>query len=432
MTTLRPAADTVDGLYERATGSFEDWELVKDVIDELLDLSLNYRQSGHPGGSRSKVHMFLALLLSGAMRWDIRRPWLPFADRFVLSAGHTVPLVYTTLAALNEVLAARHERTGDERFAFPDDGRWALRWEDLLKLRRRGGLPGHAEMEGKTLFLKFNTGPSGHGMPPAAGEAAALKIAGAEEVKVFAIEGEGGLTPGASHETRNTAWGLGLNNLVFLIDWNDYGIDDVAISEVVHGTPVDWFTPYGWRINGTETGSEWGPVTRAVLEAARGDNPGGVPSMAWFKTRKGRGYGKYDNKSHGTPHAMNSPEFWAVRREFMNRHGVEYAGLDQPAPADAAEREAQARHNFEVAIGVLRASSAVVDAVSDRLVELGESVPERVDGFHLGGRGADIFRDRRFTDVTAYPSALWKKPGEKAPNRAALAAWGVAGRTPLP
>jgi hypothetical protein len=26
-------------------------------------------------------------------------------------------------------------------------------------------------MQGKTLFLKFNTGPSGHGMPPAAGEA---------------------------------------------------------------------------------------------------------------------------------------------------------------------------------------------------------------------------------------------------------------------
>ncbi len=97
-------------------------------------------------------------------------------------------------------------------------------------LRRNGGLPGHAEMEGKTLFLKWNTGPSGHGMPPAAGEALALKLAGAGEVKVFAVEGEGGLTPGASHETRNTAWGLGLSNLVFLIDWNDYGIDDDAIS----------------------------------------------------------------------------------------------------------------------------------------------------------------------------------------------------------
>lgn len=425
MTSVRPATESVDDLYRRATGSFDDWELLKDVIDELLDLSLNYRQSGHPGGSRSKVHLFVALLLSGAMRWDIRRPWLPFADRFVLSAGHTVPLVYTTLAALNETLAERFARTGDERFAFPDDGRWALRGPDLLGLRHRGGLPGHAEMEGKTLFLKFNTGPSGHGMPPAAGEAVALKIAGAGEVKVFVVEGEGGLTPGASHETRNSAWGLGLDNLVFLIDWNDYGIDDPAISDVVHGTPADWFTPYGWRIAGTEGGSEWTSVTRAVLDAARGDNPGRVPSMAWFKTRKGRGYGKYDNKSHGSPHAMNSSEFWAVRHGFMERHGVTYQGVDQPAPTDADERRAQAAHNLEVALGVLRDNRAAVDAISDRLVELAASVPEHPPGLHLGGHGAEIFSDSRFTDVLAYPPDMWKAPGEKAPNRAALAAWGA-------
>ncbi len=424
MTATRPVAESADELYQRATGSFEQWELVKDVLDEAIDLTLNYRQSGHPGGSRSKVHLFLSLLLSGAMRWDIRRPWLPFADRFVLSAGHTVPLVYCTLAVLNEILRARHERSGDERFAFPDDGEWALTWEHLLTLRRRGGLAGHAEMEGKTLFLKFNTGPSGHGMPPAAGEAAALKLAGAGEVKVFAVEGEGGLTPGASHETRNTAWGLGLDNLVFLVDWNDYGIDDVAISEVVHGAPADWFTPYGWRITGTEQGSEWGPVARAVLEAARGENPDHVPSMAWFKTRKGRGYGKYDNKSHGSPHAMNSEPFWTVRKGFMERHGVEYAGVDEAAPSDPGELEAQARHNFEVAMGVLRANTQVVDAISDRLLELAASVPERVEGFHLGGNGAEIFNDSRFTDVSAYPASMWKQPGEKAPNRAALATWG--------
>ena len=183
--------------------------------------------------------MLLALMLSGAMRWDIRKPWLPFADRFVLSAGHTVPLVYCTLAVLNEAFRARHERDGDERFAFPDGGEWALTWEWLLKLRRRGGLAGHAEMEGRTLFLKFNTGPSGHGMPPAAGEALALKLAGAEEVKVFVVEGEGGLTPGASHETRHTAWGLGLSNLVFLIDWNDFGIDLRPLSAVVCGHAGD-------------------------------------------------------------------------------------------------------------------------------------------------------------------------------------------------
>jgi transketolase len=423
MTATRP--DSVERLLEEAAPAFEHWELLREVIDEAIDLSLNYRQSGHPGGSRSKVHLFLSLLLSGAMRWDIRRPWRPFGDRFVLSAGHTVPLVYTTLAVLNEVLRARHERDPRDEFAFPDDGRWALTWEDLLGLRHRGGLAGHAEMEGKTLFLKFNTGPSGHGMPPAAGEAIALKLAGCEEVRVFAVEGEGGLTPGASHETRNTAWGLGLSNLVFLIDWNDFGIDDTAISRVVPGTPESWFGAYDWRVTGTLSGSEWEPVTRAVLEAARGENPRGVPSVAWFKTRKGRGYGKYDNKSHGSPWPMNAPEFWAVRKEFMVRHGVEYAGVDQPAPSDPAEREAQARHNFAVAMGVLRSHTEVVDAISERLVEIAALVPDTVAGFALGGHGAQIFDDPRITDVRAYPDSLWKQPGEKAPNRAGLAAWGA-------
>ena len=242
MTATRP--DLLDELYERSAASFDDWELIKEIIDESIDLTLNYRQSGHPGGSRSKVHLFVSLLLSGAMRWDIRRPWLPFADRFVLSAGHTVPLVYTTLAVLNEVIRARAERDPDPAFVLPDDGRWALTWEDLLKLRRRGGLPGHAEMEGKTLFLKFNTGPSGHGSPPAAGEAIALKRAGATGVKVFAVEGEGGLTAGASHETKNSAFGLGLDNLYYLIDWNDFGIDEFQASEVINGTPRDWFESY--------------------------------------------------------------------------------------------------------------------------------------------------------------------------------------------
>ena len=67
---------------------FARYEVLKDIVDECIDLSLNYRQSGHPGGSRSKVHLLLSLLLSGAMRWDIRRPWLRFADRSCYRRAH--------------------------------------------------------------------------------------------------------------------------------------------------------------------------------------------------------------------------------------------------------------------------------------------------------------------------------------------------------
>lgn len=415
----------VGRLFAAAEPDFRRYELVKDLIDECIDLSLNYRQSGHPGGSRSKVHMMLALLLSGAMRWDVLRPWRRFGDRFVLSAGHTVPLVYATLAVLNEAVRTRYERTGSAEYAFPDDGRWALTWEWLLRLRRHGGLPGHAEMEGRTLFLKFNTGPSGHGMPPAAGEALSLKLAGAGEVKVFVFEGEGGLTPGSAHETKNAAWGLGLDNLVFLVDWNDFGIDPRPASSVVAGTPADWFGPYGWRVNGTEHGMQWGPVTQAVLEAACGANPGHVPSMAWFVTRKGRGYGKVDAASHGSPWPMNAEQFWAVRKEFMARHGVTYEGVDAPAPADPEAVAAQAEANLRIAMSVLRRDDDLVTWLSDRLLAIADTVPDDVKGFRLGGPAADVFADRRLFDVTSYPDSMWKKPGEKAPNRAGLAKWGA-------
>ncbi|ANM32442.1 transketolase [Acidobacteria bacterium Mor1] len=414
----------MEGLYARAEQEFADWEVVKDLVDEMIDLMLNYRQSGHPGGSRSKVHGMLALLLSGAMRWDVMRPWRPYCDRFVLSAGHTVPLVYASLSVLNEFMAARHKLDGGDRFAFPDGGKYALRWHDLLDLRRNKGLAGHAEMEGKTLFLKWNTGPSGHGMPSAAGEAMALRHAGAGEVKVFAYEGEGGLTPGASHETKNSAWGLGLHNLVFLVDWNDFGIDDNAISSVVHGTPTDWFAPYGWRISGAEEGSEWAPVTRAVLEAARGDNPGGVPSMAWFKTRKGRGYLVYDNKSHGAAHKMHSENFWTLRKQFMEKYGVQYQGVDEAAPSDKEALRAQAEANFGIAMSILESRADTVRAISDRLADLADSVPDKIASVTLDGKGAELFSDPKLFDYEGYPESMWAKPGDKKPNRAALATWG--------
>jgi len=415
----------VDALFADAEPAFPHWEVAKDLVDEMIDLMLDYRQSGHPGGSRSKVHALLATLLSGAMRWDVLRPWRRFSDRFVLSAGHTIPLVYATLAVLNEAFRARQERSDDPRFAFPDDGKWALTWEDLTRLRRRGGLAGHAEMEGKTLFIKFNTGPSGHGMPPAAGEALALKHAGAGEVKVFVLEGEGGLTPGASHETKNTAWGLGLDNLVFLIDWNDFGIDDTPISRVVHGTPRDWFEPYGWKVSGTEQGSEWGPVARSVLEAARGDNPGRVPCMSWHRTRKGRGYLTYDNKSHGAAHKRHDEKFWTLRKAFMEKYGVVYQGVDRPAPADPAELRAEMEANFRAALSVLRSRPEVADYLTDRLTELADAVPDRIDGFRLGGRAAEVFEDSRIFDFEHYPEDLYLEPGVKAPNRAALGTWGA-------
>ena len=411
-------------LYDEQARHFHHWEKTKDVVDQCIDMMLNYRQSGHPGGSRSKVHAMLALLLSGAMRWDIRHPEKRFGDRFVLVAGHCTPLLYAVLAVLNEPLRVLFQATGDERYRVPDAEDRAVFWEDLLRFRRNGGLAGHAEMEGKTLFVKANTGPTGHGSPPAAGIAMALKRAGAQGVRVFALEGDGGLTAGAAHETKNSAWGLGLDNLYYCVDWNDFGIDPRPASSVVHGTPKDWFEPYGWRVFGAENGMDWPDLTRALLEATHGPNPDGVPSVCWFKTRKGRGYGVYDFKSHGTPHKPNSEVYWSTKREFADKYGVEFEGMDQPAPADAQAFLAQARTNFQRVIQVLHEDQELVSYLANRLVELGDSVPESIPTF-VFGNSRNPLADPEILDARTYPAELWAQPGAKEPNRAALGKWGA-------
>ncbi len=403
---------------------FDHWEKIKDLLDQLIDVILNYRQSGHPGGSRSKVYALVTTLLSGAMRWDIRHPEKRFGDRFVLAGGHTVPLIYCMLALFNESLRLKFEQTGDKRYEVPMAKERMLVWEDLLGFRHRGGLSGHAEMEGKTLFLKFNTGPSGHGSPAAAGLALALKRAGAQGVRVWAFEGEGGLTPGCVHETMNSAWGLALDNLYYVVDWNDFGIDDHTISSVVYGSPADWFAAHGWRVTGSEQGESWKAVVESLHALVDGPNPDRTPGMAWFKTRKGRGYLKYDNVSHGAPHARNSKEFWETKRPFAEKYGAKFENFGGEAPKEAAALEAEFKANLRAVIDVLRKDQALVDYLAGRLVELGDSIPNSIAGFRLGARG-NPFEDGKLFDYRGYPEDLYVKPGTSIANRAALSKWGA-------
>jgi transketolase len=400
------------------------WEKIADCIAQFIDVTLNYRQSGHPGGSRSRIQTLVSLTLSGAMRWDIRNPEKRFGDKFILVAGHTIPVIYTMLAAYNTALRARYEKTGDKKYAVPDADHKQLMWKDLMGFRRRGGLAGHAEMEGKTLFLKFNTGPSGHGSPPAAGEAIALKRAGARGVKVFAIEGEGGLTAGASHETKNSAFGLGLDNLYYLIDWNDYGIDEFPASSVVNGTPRDWFEPYGFLVHGTENGNDMRSAAAAILEAVNEENPDQRPHMVWFKTTKGYGYGVTGYKSHGVPHKLHDALYWQGRREFAEKYGAHWVGEDDPSPEVGPAYQSQFEANLKAIADVITSDDALVEYLSDRLVELGDSVPEEIEGFRLD-TSKNPWNDPRLWDYKNYPEDLFVKPGTNAPNRAGLAKWGA-------
>jgi transketolase len=410
----------IDRLRER----FPFWEKAKDIVDQYIDISLNLAQSGHPGGSRSKVHLLLATCLSGAMRFDIRAPWKRFGDRFILGAGHANPAVYAMLALFNEAMRTFHGKVNHPRYALPRDASRVLFPEDLLTLRQRGGLPGHAEMAGKTLFFKFNTGPSGHGGPAAAGQALALRHAGAWDVKVFVLEGEGGLTAGSAHETMNSAWGLGLSNLIFLVDWNDFGIDDQPVHTVVPGKPDDWFGSHGWRTAGTMDGEDWGTVTAAILEIACDQSMRGKPGMIFSRNRKGRGYGIFDNRSHGSVHAFCSPAFWETKRFFTERYSAEFEGYGKPGPDDRAGREELTRSHLETVTAVLRRDDALLEYLADTLADLGDSVPEKVEGFRID-TAKNPLADPDVIEATRFPASLFAAPGTRSSNRQGFGDYGA-------
>ena len=397
---------------------YKHWEVTKDLIDQCIDIMLNLRQSGHPGGSRSKVHAMVATLLSGAMRWDIRDAGKRFADRYVLVAGHTNPVVYATLAVLNEALRIKYKQTKLEKYTHYKGEDFQLVWEDLITLRNNKGLPGHAEMEGKTLFFKFNTGPSGHGSPAAAGEALALKLAKTPEVKVFAFEGEGGLTTGASHETINSAWGLGLGNLIYFIDWNDFGIDARPFSSIVYGSPNDWFGSHGWHVEGASNVEDWDELTNAYHKLLVENADPNVPKVIYGKGTKGRGYHKTDYASHGSPHKRNSELFWRTKQDFAEKYNIEFNGFAEIEASNREAQEHQAKSYFDSVFSVLHSNQELVDYLADTLIELGESVPQKLDDCKVTIKNPA--HDSELFNVNSLPDTLFVAPGTKAPNRVGL------------
>ena len=104
---------------------------------------------------------------------------------------------------------------------------------------------------------------------------------------------------------------------------------------MVYGTPNDWFSAHGWMVFGTEKGEDWSSVAGSFLEMVSSENKDRVPSIVWTKTRKGRGYLKYDNASHGSPHTINSDLFWQTKQPFVEKYGAGFTNFGGEAPADS-------------------------------------------------------------------------------------------------
>src|SRR6266581_6452121 len=199
-----------------------------------LTLLGNYAQTGHFGGPTAYTPFNVAAHLAGSelggLRYDYRRPKHPYADKFMLAAGHCAPTCYALWMIMGEALYRRYQATGDRRYyVAPRD---AILPVDALGFRRGAGalktllsdqglsdhplfaqakgrgiraLSGHIESTDVTNDV--NGGPSGVGLATAAGKAAFWDIVGAsiESPKIIAFEGEFALCSGHAQELKTQA-----------------------------------------------------------------------------------------------------------------------------------------------------------------------------------------------------------------------------------
>src|SRR5437879_10506233 len=92
----------------RATRTTDRETLVERLTEETRQLRITDIRmlvkagSGHPGGTLSAADMVAALYLH-KMRLTPNEPDWPDRDRFILSKGHCVPIVYAALARVGTI-----------------------------------------------------------------------------------------------------------------------------------------------------------------------------------------------------------------------------------------------------------------------------------------------------------------------------------------
>jgi transketolase len=221
---------------------------------------------GHPGGSLSMADVMTYLYFE-ELNVDPKNPKAEGRDRFVLSKGHTAPVLYATLA---------------ERGYFPK--------EELKTLRKTDSrLQGHPDMKG-TPGVDMTTGSLGLGFSAACGMALSGKVDN-KSYRVYTVLGDGESEEGQVWEAAMFAAHYKLDNLVAVLDWNGLQIDG-PITEVMNPTPHDEkFRAFGWNVISINAHDfdEIESAFRAAKEVK------GKPTVIIAKSVKGKGVSYMEN-----------------------------------------------------------------------------------------------------------------------------------------
>jgi len=214
---------SADSVEAEVFSSSEDLAAVAKRLRRHIITMTGRAGSGHPGGSLSAVEI-VATLYFKLLRHKPSAPgWLD-RDRFILSKGHAVPLLYAALA---------------ECGYFPV--------EELLTLRQMDSrLQGHADRTA-TPGVEISSGSLGQGLSFAIGVALAGRL-NSQGYRVYVLMGDGECDEGQVWEAAMAAAHFKLDNLVAIVDNNGQQIDGWN-RDVMNLQPFNkkW-QAFGWHV----------------------------------------------------------------------------------------------------------------------------------------------------------------------------------------
>ena len=247
--------------------------------------------SGHPGGSLSAAEI-VTVLFFHTLRRRTGDPTWPERDRFVISKGHGVPILYAALAEAGELPVAE--------------------LETLRKLGSR--LQGHPDRVALP-WVEAATGSLGQGLSLALGMALASRLDG-NRYRVFCLLGDGETQSGQVWEAAMAAGKYKPEKLVVVLDYNKVQLDG-PIKEIMDPEPLaEKWRSFNWNVRVIADGNDLTQVIDALDEAGRG----GGPWLLIAHTVKGKGVSFMEGKSAWHGKAPTAEEAERALEEIA-RHG---------------------------------------------------------------------------------------------------------------
>lgn len=216
-------SDVVFENKKRTPDEFAD--IAKQIREDIIK-TLVIAQSGHTGGPLGIADVMSVLYFGGFMNYNSSDPEWAMRDRFVLSAGHMTPVLYSVLARAGYFEA-----------------------EKLKTFRKLGSqLQGHPGLDVGLPGVESSTGSLGQGVSIAVGMAMSDMMLDQNHRKVFCITGDGELQEGTVWEAAMSAGNFCLENLCWIVDNNNCQIDG-NVRDVMNINPLyEKFRAFGFDV----------------------------------------------------------------------------------------------------------------------------------------------------------------------------------------